>query len=632
MKLANLALVVTLVFGLTLVLYAQLPEQEQPSEPVLLDDNALEDAHGALFSIAPTAAEEASRLTESVAGALQRGAVSSAPIVRKNFVDEHIFGRMERDGIPRSPLSGDAEFLRRAYLDATGLLPSADDVRSFLADADPNKRDDLIDTLVDTEAYVDVWAYNYGELFRTDDARFHLWTKEWIRVDRPLDEVFYDILTPTTKYMGGIPAGMYYDPTGYTNTRCIFITDSDHMKGFNRLDWADEVTSDVSRVFLGLTTDCISCHNGAGHTDTVNLWLTTKRRTEFWQQAAFFGDTRLVSSGGFQNGSPSIDSLGHGYTTGDDAPYFTPAEARFPRDGRAYEPAFLLTGETPEPGEDPRKALGRIAPTHIQFSRAAVNIIWKKLMVIGLVEPYDGFDLLRLDPNNPPPEPWTLQPSNPELLEALAEDFRDNGFRIKNVIKTIMKSNAYQLSTTFGGEWLDAYIPYHARRFARILTGPEAADMVAQATGTPATFNMEEYGEPKRYIKELTNPAKMRIDLRTENREVFAFMQAYYQTERALPPAEKSMASPVQAMMLMSSPVVKSRVVASGDNRVANLLKSDQTDDEMIEDLVLSSLSRFPTEGEMDVARHLIEEKGRTLALETFQWVLLNNPEFLLNH
>jgi hypothetical protein len=630
-KSANLALIITMVFGLTLVLYAQLPQQEQPGGPAPIDDNVIEDAHIPLYS-PEDAALEASRLTEAVAAALQRGGVSSTPISRNNFVDEHIFGRMERDGIPRSPLSGDAEFLRRAYLDATGFLPNADEVRSFIGDGDPNKRDKVIDALVGTEEFVDQWAYNYGELFRTDDARFHLWTKEWIRVDRPLSEVFYDILTPTTKYMGGIPAGMYYDPTGYTNTRCIFVTDSDHLKGFNRLDWTDEVTSDLSRVFLGLTTDCISCHNGAGHTDEVNLWLTTKRRSDFHQQAAFFGQTRLVSSGGFQNGSPSIDGLGTGYNTGDDAPYWTPAEARFPRDGRSYEPAFLLTGETPQPGEDPRKALGRIAPQHIQFSRAAVNIIWKKLMVIGLVEPYDGFDLLRLDPNNPPPEPWTLQPTNPELLEALAEEFRDNGFRIRNVIKTIMKSNAYQLSTTFEGEWLEGYIPYHARRFARILTGPEAADIVAQATGTSATFDMQQYGEPRRYIKELTNPANMRIDLRTENRDVFAFMQAYYQSERALPPGDKSMASPIQAMMMMSSPVVTTRVDREGDTRVAALLKSGKSDDEIIEELVLTSLSRFPTAAEVEVAKRLIEEKGRSTAVETFQWVLLNNPEFLLNH
>src|SRR5207248_10128607 len=126
------------------------------------------------------------------------------------------------------------------------------------------------------------------------------------------------------------------------------------------------------------------------------------------------------------DGSSLFDVLAPGYNTGNDGVCYTPAEVRFPRYGRTYEPSFLLTGEKPKPGEDPRKALARILPNHIQFSRATVNIVWQKLMVIGLVEPYDGFDLMRLDPKNPPPKPWTIQPSNPELLETLAEDFRSH--------------------------------------------------------------------------------------------------------------------------------------------------------------------------------------------------------------
>jgi len=140
---------------------------------------------------------------------------------------------------------------------------------------------------------------------------------------------------------------------------------------------------------------------------------------------------------------------------------------RFPRDGKTYKPAFILTGEEPKPGEDPRKALARILPSHIQFSRAAVNLIWGRLMVAGFVEPYDGFDMARLDPKNPPTKPWTIQPTNPELLDALANDFRANKFSLHHLIKTIMKSNAYQLSTQFPGEWKDDYTPYYARRYAR---------------------------------------------------------------------------------------------------------------------------------------------------------------------
>src|SRR5207244_3471008 len=107
-------------------------------------------------------AKEASRLTEAVAAALPDAGSSTAPISRKNFIDEHIFGRIERDKIPHAPLAGDEEFLRRAYLDATGLLPTPDQVRSFLSDTNPNKRDKLIDSLIGSEEFTDEWAYHFG--------------------------------------------------------------------------------------------------------------------------------------------------------------------------------------------------------------------------------------------------------------------------------------------------------------------------------------------------------------------------------------------------------------------------------------------------------------------------------------
>jgi hypothetical protein len=109
-------------------------------------------------------------------------------------------------------------------------------------------------------------------------------------------------------------------------------------------------------------------------------------------------------------------------------------------------------------------------------------------------------------------------------------------------------------------------------------------------------------------------------------------MQAYYQSERALPPVDKSMASPVQAMMMMSSPVVTKRIAPEGKTRVANLVKSSKSDVEIIEELFLSSLSRLPSASEVEVAKRLISEDGRSSGVETIQWALLNSPEFLLNH
>src|SRR5436853_4611321 len=328
MRRRNLVLMVAMVLCLSLVVVAQLPRtnQSQPAQPALqVDQDRIEAAHGKLLS-GEDKAKEASRLTEAVAPALPITAASTAPIPRKNFIDDHIFGRMERDKIPHAPLAGDEEFIRRAYLDATGLLPTFDQVRAFLNNTDPDKRDKLIDSLIGSEEFTDQWAYHFGELLRTREAQFHLCTKQWLKVDRPYNDVFADIVTPTTKNAKGFPTALtFYDPIGYIATRCGLWTDADDYKGLNRLDWIDEITSDVGRVFLGLSLDCFSCHNGAGHADSVNLFLASKKRTDFWQQAAFFGNMRLIASGGFQNGSPSIDDSTPGYKTGDDSTYYTKA-------------------------------------------------------------------------------------------------------------------------------------------------------------------------------------------------------------------------------------------------------------------------------------------------------------------
>ena len=381
MKSAKSVLVLTIFSTLSLIGGA-LPQRPESAQQV--DQDRMEAAHGQLMSGKDNAAD-ASRLTQAVAPVLPDTAAAYAAVPRKNFVDEYIFGRIERDKIPHSPVAGDAEFLRRAYLDAIGLLPTADQVRAFLADPDPNKRDKLIDSLIGSEEFTDQWAYHYDELLRTRMAPFHVWTKQWLKVDRPYNEVFYDLVTVSTKSMVGQPVATgFYDTVGYIANRCVTWYDPDDYKHMNRLDFIDEITSDIGRVFLGLSMDCFSCHNGAGHADSFNMFLGSQKRIDFWQQAAFFGKVRDIGGPGSNGatassnlGRGSLDDLAPGYTTGDDGPFYTPAEGRFPRDGRTYQPAFILTGEKPKPGEDPRKALGRILPSHIQFARAAVNIVWQ---------------------------------------------------------------------------------------------------------------------------------------------------------------------------------------------------------------------------------------------------------------
>ena len=640
MRFWNVTLVSLVLVLLTFTVAAQQNNSSTPAQ----EQDRVDKAHADMLKGAATdKAAEAGRLTEALSGALPQGAVVSGPIPRRNYVDEHIFGRMQRDGIPHSALAGDEEFLRRAYLDATGLLPEPEKVREFLASADPNKRDKLIDSLIGTEEFAEQWAWLWADLFQTGRQPFSYWLQQWLKLDRPYNEVAKEILSSgTMKNPTSNPSWAVTAEPIHITSRDQVSTDQDNYFVLNRLDFFDAMNVSFGRVFLGVNMDCISCHDGAGHLEPLNLYLTSKKRAEFHSQSAFWGRLNLVPSG-MTAGNAVMNDLNPGYTTGNDAPYVTGAESRFPRNGRTYEPAFILTGEKPRPGIDPRKELARMATEHIQFSRATVNIVWGKLMSVGFVEPYDGFDLARIDPKNPPPKPWTLQPTNPELLEAMAKDFKENNHSMHHLMKTIMKSNAYQLSAQFPGQWKDSYAPYYARRFARVMTGPEVADALAQVTGLPYSFDVS--GETVRRVKQLPSPRNVNPpeankggvnDLgnegTVEGNALRAIMQSFFQSTRETPALLTNRPSAVQAMLMMTAPVVSDKVEAKPNSRVGRLLASGKTDSQFVEEMFLATLSRVPKPAEKEVALRILSEGDRKQKAEDFQWALMNTVEFLLNH
>ena len=429
------------------------------------------------------------------------------------------------------------------------------------------------------------------------------------------------------------------------SSRALVATDPDNYFVLNRLDFMDAMAIGFGRTFLGINMDCISCHDGARHLEPLNLYLTSKKRSEFHQQAAFWARLNMAPFN-MTTGNAVLNDRNPGYVTDDDAPYHTGAESRFPRDGKTYEPAFILTGEKPRPGIDPRKELARLVTSHIQFSRATVNVVWGRLMTVGFVEPYDGFDLARIDPDNPPPKPWTLQPTNPWLLDAMAKDFQAHNYSLHHLIKSIMKSSAYQLSAQFPGEWKDAYAPYYARRYARVISGAEAADNVAQVTGVPYDFSWA--GQGMKRVKQLASPIDVNPPQRVggvndlggegtvEGNSIRALMQSFFQSTRETPALLTNRPSAVQAMLMMTAPTVVDRVAAksrpAAANRLQRLLASSKTDSELVEELFLSSLSRRPRPEEMEVATRILKEGERKQKAEDLQWALLNTVEFLLNH
>ena len=617
----------------------------QPREPGQDEQAAADrraDAAHRDAAAAETAAEKARRAI-AAADRLPPGSATTADarsFPRRTVVDEVLARQWEETGIRPAAAVSDAAFLRRATLDATGLIPTPAQIAAFLADDSPDKRARLVDSLVGSEEFAEQWAWFFGDLFRLAHQvgpvrnPFQTWIKEWLTTDRPYDEMVRDLLTGVSKAHGSVSPLAFLARSHQAKSRIVMSPDDYSIH--NRLDAIDQFNVDVSRIFLGINTSCISCHDGANHLEPLNQWLADRTREEFYRQSAFLGDVRMITTWDDRSKNVVVDlvvdDLAKGYDTGDDAPYHTLSEGRFPRlEGLSYEPAFLLTGETPGPDENPRDALARMLTEHPQFARAAANLVWGKLMTVAFVEPYNAFDLDRMDRLAPGEEdPLPPRPLNPELLDALAQEFRDSGYSFWHLVKTVMLSETYALSPHYEDEWDDAWTGYYPRRYVRVLTGPELVDSLARATGVPTEFSFA--GLTVERVKELTTPSDLGGRRgRGEGAEVDALMQSFFQSNRMTPAPVGNRGSILQALLMMQSGVVTRRVSADAEGRVGELLASAGSSDEVVNGLFLGTLGRLPTPGESELGLERLDQDRRQGA-EDLQWALLNSPEFLLNH
>ena len=556
-------------------------------------------------------------VTARVAGAAKASAV---PVARKSFVDEHIFGKMERDGVPHAALAGDGEFLRRVSLDLIGRIPTPEEIRAFHDDAAPDKREARIRALLGREAFAEKWAYVYMDLFRANGKMgrgrelLHYWLKENLRSDRPYDEWVRAIMTASAK-SNHVVAASNVIAREHVQGKAQ-PDDGRDMGMVQQLDTHDELTILYAKAFLGVNLSCISCHDGAGHLEKVNVDLAGRTRNEFHRTAAFLGRTRYLmywEDGKPQSGEFLIDDLAPGYDTEG------ASMLRVPRWGGESSPAFFLTGEEPRPGEDPRDAFARMLTAHPQFARATVNTVWKQLMGYGIVEPFDEFDLARQDPENLP-EGWTLQPSHPALLDELARDFEASGYSLKHLFARIAGSSAYQLSAAFPGEWKDAYRPYFARKFVRMLSAEELHDAIVISTSQPGKFSFG--GDSVGMAMQLSQPQG--------GGDLKYLLRTFGQSTRRNPPKPLA-GSLLQPLVLMQTPVVADRVKAENDSRVQRLLDAYPENAKVVDELFLATLARTPTQDERAIG---LEELAadRVHGAENLQWALINNPEFFFNH
>lgn len=528
---------------------------------------------------------------------------------RQNFIDDYIFNKLEAEGVSPANLAGDEEFMRRVTIDLTGRPPDAEQLRLFLADQSTTKRTRLIDDLLNSEAFVDRWTFWLGEMIRnttsypniSTDGRnaLHYDLRAAVESNKPYNALVSELIRGEGNSRKDGPVNFVL--RNYSAADPIQDT------------W-DDYTANVMSAFLGIPSLCVSCHDGARHLEPINTYLAQRKRREFWQQSAFV--SRMVIT------RIPLDPFGRNAQF---EIYDKPAGAynvntrgnlgqRPFRSGGPYIPAYMLTGERPANGNY-RAELARILTSDIQFARNAANRVWAHLMAVGIVDPVDGFD----------PARYSTQASHPELLDALALDFKENGYNLRHLIRRIVTSSAYQLSVRYPGTWREGYRRLFARKLVRPLEAEEIHDSIIQATGMRTLYFIDGFNNPVTWASQLPDTNEPRRSADATN-----FLNVFGRGNRV-----DSLRSPDSSILgslsLMNSSFVTTKITAQGSSAVARLLQMQYTDEQFVDALFMQTLSRMPSAEEKRVA---LSRRGRnrTEWAEDMQWALLNKLDFLFNY
>ena len=516
-------------------------------------------------------------------------AATFAKAPRQNFVDELVLKELELLHLPPSAPCSDGEFIRRAFLDTCGILPRSEEVRSFLADADPKKREKLIDRLLDRPAYVDYWSLKWSDLLLVSSRKlpqpamwaFYRSIRQGVADNEPWDKFARRVVTASGSTLTN-GAGNY------------FVLHKD----------VSDLAESTAVTFLGTSITCARCHN-----HPLEKWT----QDEYWAFANLFARVSL------KNGDRSGEVLVQSRPDGD---------ALHPRRGVAMPPKPLdgkpLAIDSPA---DRRAAFADwlTAPENPYFARALVNRVWKNYLGRGLVEAED--DLRETNP-----------PSNRELLDALAADFVKHRFDVKHLMRTILNSAAYQRSS----KPLPASAAddrFYSRYLVRRLPAEIILDAYSDLTGVPTPFTQLKSAGGDAVSPTGSYPAGTRAVQLPDSLADSRFLEAFGRAERTQTCAceRTADASVGQALHLNNGHTLNEKL-RSGTSVVSGWLAAKQTDSEIVDRVFLSALSREPTAGERAKFLTILAEgakdgpAARREAIEDFVWAILTGREFLFNH
>lgn len=549
------------------------------------------------------------------------------------LIDQYIFSAMRDAGVQPADGTTDWEFIRRVTLDLTGRIPDPNRVLSFVADTTPNKRAALVDELIAKPEWVDKWTMYFGDLYKNNSSNsqinrfrdgveaFYTYIHNSLAANKPYDQLTRELITAQ-------------GDTSYTTGEINFNVGG-VVTGGPIQDIFDQQTANIVDTFLGIAhQNCLLCHNGAGHLTTLSLWGGQQTRVQGWGMGAFLSQTYTYST-------PVSSAAGNPryWTVTDSSPKAngiyklnTTTGNRPPRQPigtvSAISPSYIFTGETPKAGENYRAAFARMITADPQFARATVNYMWAYFFGVGLVDPPDTFDPLRLDPDNPPPAPWTLQPSNPRLLNALTQAFIANKFDLKWLMRQIVTSSAYQLSSRYDGQWNESWNSLYARKMVRRLWGEEVHDAIAISSNNLPAYNITTYGTLT-YAMQFPEPVGIPDG---NNGNITGFLDSFLRGNRDDQPRSGS-GSILQGLNLMNDSFVMNRLSAT--NPSTGLLASGLrlTNTQMVNTMFLAVLSRYPTAQELSIAlNNLANTSTRTQEAQDLLWSLYNKVDFTFNY
>lgn len=559
-------------------------------------------------------------------------------------IDYYLAADWKAAGIIPAPMTTDWEFIRRITLDLTGRIPTPAAVTAFVADTTPNKRAALIESLLARPEWVDKWTMYFGDLYlntvtrpstslnRTATGRnvFYQYIHDSVAEDKSYKQM-------ATELIASVGTNSYTDAT----TNWLI---NGYITGGPAQDLMDQATAGVFDTFMGIAhVNCLLCHNGRGHLDSISLWAGNVTRNQAWELSSFLSHTAISQPGRDASNNPSYWTLQPtkpitvdytlNTTTGNRPARVAPAGCKSGQPCYYVPPQYIFNGMTPAAGMDYRVALAQFVTNDFQFARAAANYIWAQFFGMGIVDPPDTFDPARLDPNNPPPAPWTLQPVDASLLNALATRFIQNGYSTKALMREIVNSQTYQLSSRYNGTWNAAWDTSFARKNVRRLWSEEVHDAIAQSSGNMPVYSMtgftdSGFAKPS-YAMQLPDV----VNAPTSDSNASALLDSFLRGNRDDQP-RKPDGSILQALNLMNNPFIETRIQYNGSTPApliaSNLSQSNST---LVNTLYINILSRYPTSDEMTKSvASLTSAANRSQAVQDLVWSLYNKVDFVFNY